>query len=107
MPVIRKGPKVAKIKPFGENVVVAPTLPKDKTPGGILIPDDAKRPTLHGKIVEIGPGVPEEYRIGDTVLFSQYAGLELDLEDVEGCGDNLKILVIPYKQIIAKVALTD
>ena len=106
MPAVRRGPKVAKVKPFGDQVIVAPTKPKDKI-GGIILPDEAKRPSLHGRIIDKGPQVPEEYRVGDMVLFSQYAGLELDLEDVEGVGDSLKILLIPYKQILAKITGAD
>lgn len=105
MPVVKRGPKVTKIIPFGEQVIVAPAKPKDRI-GSIVIPEDAQKPQIHGRIVEVGPSVPESYRIGDRVLYGSYAGLELELEDVPGV-DPQKILIIPYKQLLAKVSVIE
>jgi co-chaperonin GroES (HSP10) len=105
MPIVKRGPKVAKIIPFGEQVIVAPAKPKDQI-GGIIIPEDAQRPQIYGRIVSRGAAVPETYGVGDIVLFSQYAGLELELEDVPGVAPE-KVLVVPYKQLLAKVVVSD
>jgi len=76
--------KVA-FKPLGNRVVIQP-LEEDQqvSAGGIFIPDTAKEKPQEGKVVAIGPGkmtddgkrIPMEIAVGDTVVYSKYAGTE-------------------------------
>ena len=76
--------KVA-FKPLGNRVVIQP-LEEDQqvSAGGIFIPDTAKEKPREGKVVAIGPGkmtddgkrIPMEIAVGDTVVYSKYAGTE-------------------------------
>lgn len=108
MPIIRRGPKVTRVKPYRDNVIVLPAKPQDKI-GSIVLPDEAKRAQIYGRIIAMGPDVPTNdpvgYAVGDTIVFSQYSGIELDMEDLEGANDVLKVLVMPYKQIVGKIEL--
>ena len=72
-----------KIKPLADRVVVESAPAEEKTAGGIIIPDTAKEKPQRGKIVAVGKGKPEEpmtVKVGDTVLYGQYAGTGVSLE---------------------------
>lgn len=105
MPVIAHGPKVTTLKPFRDLVVVLPASKEDKI-GSIIIPDSVhKKNQIYGRIIAKGPEVPPDYVVGDIILFAQYAGVEVEMEDVEGMDDVLTVLVMPFKQIQAKITL--
>ncbi len=81
------------IKPLYDRVVVKPIEEKEeKTPSGIIIPDTAKEKPSEGEVIAVGEGrllengqvVPLKVKVGDRVVYSQYAGNEfvLDGEDV-------------------------
>jgi chaperonin GroES len=72
-------------KPLGNRVVVEPTEDDEQlSSGGIYIPDTAKEKPQEGSVVAIGPGrmsddgkrIPMEINVGDTVVYSKYAGTE-------------------------------
>ena len=72
-------------KPLGNRVVIlAIEQDEQMTAGGIYIPDTAKEKPQEGKIVAIGPGrmtddgkrIPMDLSVGDTVVYSKYAGTE-------------------------------
>ena len=80
-----------KIKPLNDRVVVLRVEEEQKSAGGIIIPDTAKEKPIEGKIIAAGPGkmgedgkrVPLEIKVGDRILFSNYAGTEINIDDVE------------------------
>jgi chaperonin GroES len=73
-----------KIKPLGDRIVIRRVQEEDKTKGGILLPDTAKKKPQKGKILAVGPGKmlkdgtrrPLQVKEGDTVLFTSWAGDE-------------------------------
>ena len=80
-------------KPLGNRVVVEPNESEEQvSAGGIYIPDTAKEKPQEGKIVAVGPGrlsddgstrIPMEVEVGDTVVYSKYAGTEYKEGDAE------------------------
>ena len=64
---------------------------KEKTSGGIVIPDTAKEKAQEGKVMAVGPGkwddngkrIPLEVKKDDRVLFDKYAGNEIKIDGVE------------------------
>lgn len=83
--------KVA-FKPLGNRVVVlASDEDEQVSPGGIYIPDTAKEKPQEGTVVAVGPGkladdgkrIPMEVAVGDTVIYSKYAGTEYKEGDTE------------------------
>ena len=83
--------KVA-FKPLGNRVVIEPLEGEEQvSAGGIYLPDTAKEKPQEGTIVAAGPGrltddgnrVPMELEVGDTVVYSKYAGTEYKEGDVE------------------------
>jgi len=66
------------------------------TPGGIILPDQAKTPPRRGVVLAVGPGrlrddgetrVPMELQGGERILFDRWAGTDIDVG-----GEELKIM---------------
>lgn len=83
-----------KIRPLSDRVIVKRLEEKDKTKGGLYIPDSAKETPAEGKVLAVGPGKKEDgkvealsVKVNDTVIFSKYAGTEIKLE-----GEDLLIM---------------
>ena len=81
-----------KIQPLHDRVIVKRVEEQEKTKGGIIIPDTAKEKPVEGIVVAVGSGksegegkkkVPLEVKKGDRVLFSKYAGTEINIEGEE------------------------
>lgn len=78
-----------KLKPLSDFVLVEPVKPQEKTPGGILIPENvAKEAPRQGTVIAVGPGryesgniVPTWLMAGDVVLYRCYAGDEVTVDD--------------------------
>ena len=71
------------IKPLADRVLILPAPAEEKTIGGIIIPDTAKEKPLKGEVIAVGNGTKDEemvLKVGDTVLYGQYAGTELEVE---------------------------
>ncbi len=72
------------LKPLGERLVVRRHSAEGKTTGGILLPDSAKNKPQRGEVLAVGPGKlvkdgtrrPLQVKVGDTVLFTAWAGDE-------------------------------
>lgn len=73
-----------KIKPLNNRVLVK-RFKAEKTKGGILLPETAQEKPKEGEVVAVGPGLRDEegnlnpmsVKIGDRILFSAYAGTEV------------------------------
>ena len=84
-----------KIVPLGENVIVRELEREEQTSGGIVLPETVREQTVQGKVLSVGDGkrlpdgrvVPLEVHEGDRVLFSRWAGHEVELD-----GEKFRIL---------------
>ncbi|MBP8612507.1 MAG: co-chaperone GroES [Candidatus Atribacteria bacterium] len=93
---------MAEIVPIRDQIVVKVEEEEEKTKTGIVLPDTAKEKPQKGKVVAVGSGtlldngqrVPLEVKVGDTVIFSKYAGTEVKLDDE-------KYLIISEKEVLA------
>ena len=79
-------------KPLGNRVVVEPQEGDEQmSSGGIYIPDTAKEKPQEGTVVAVGPGrltdegnrVPMDVAVGDTVVYSKYAGTDYNEGEIE------------------------
>lgn len=76
------------IKPLGNRVLVKRSEVK-MSKGGILLPETAREKPRQGEVVAVGPGKmdekghiqPVKLNVGDTILFSSYAGTEVKTEE--------------------------
>ena len=80
-----------KIRPLQDRILVKRVEEEEKSKGGIIIPDSAKEKPMEGRVTAAGKGkVNEEGKLhpldvkkGDRVLFSKYAGTEVNIEGEE------------------------
>lgn len=80
-----------KIRPLGDKIVVEVLEEEDKSPGGIYLPDTAKKKPQQGKVVAVGDGrlledgtrAKMSVKVGDRVLFSKYGGNEVEIDGKE------------------------
>jgi chaperonin GroES len=80
-----------KIRPLQDRIIVKRVDEEETTKGGIIIPDSAKEKPQEGKVIAVGKGKVSEdgtlqkldVKKGDKVLFSKYAGTEINIEGTE------------------------
>ena len=81
-----------KIRPLQDRVVVRRIEAETTSSGGIVIPDSAAEKPQQGEVLAVGTGKkldngqvqPMDLKVGDQVVFGQYAGnsIKLDGEEV-------------------------
>jgi chaperonin GroES len=80
-----------KIRPLQDRILVKRIEGEEQTKGGIIIPDTAKEKPQEGKVIAVGNGKigddgklqPLDVKKGDKLLFSKYAGTEVNLDGEE------------------------
>lgn len=80
-----------KVVPLNDKIVVKRLEAEDKTAGGIVLPDAAKEKPKQGKILSLGDGkmldngkrASFQVKEGDRVLFTSYAGNEVEIDGEE------------------------
>jgi len=80
-----------KLQPLNDRIVVKRSKEEEVSKGGIIIPETAKEKPIQGKVLAVGTGkvmddlskIPLDVKKGDTVLFSRYAGSEVQIEGEE------------------------
>jgi chaperonin GroES len=80
-----------KTKPLGEKILVKRCEAVEKTAGGIVLPDAAKEKPKEGKVIALGDGklldsgerAKFQVKKGDKVVFTSYAGTEIDIDGEE------------------------
>lgn len=91
-----------RIEPLGDKIVVKRMDAEEVTAGGILLPDSAQEKPAQGKILAVGngkmltDGSRAEFQVseGDRVLFSSYAGSEIEI-------DGNHLLIMSESEILA------
>jgi len=76
-----------KIRPLQDRLLLKPIEGKEKTAGGLFIPDTAKEKPQEGVVVAAGKGkvqddgriTPLDVKVGDRVLYGKYSGNEVTL----------------------------
>ena len=92
------------IRPLHDRVVVRRVEEEKTTASGLIIPDSATEKPSEGEIIAVGKGntsdsgsiIALDVKIGDKVLFGQYAGTEVKV-------DGETLLVMRESDIVAVV----
>lgn len=93
-----------KIQPLADKVVVkVQEVAEEKTKSGLYVPDTAKEKPQEGEVLAVGPGalndkgerVPIDLAVGDKIIFSKYAGLEVKIDGEE-------MMIMSERDILAK-----
>jgi len=88
-----------KIRPLYDRVVVRRKEEEETTAGGILLPGTAKEKPNQGEVVAVGAGKaldsgelrPLAVKVGDKIVFGQYAGsntIDVDGEELIIMGES-------------------
>lgn len=92
-----------KIKPLFDKVVVEAIESEEKTKSGFILPSASQEKQQMAKIVAVGPGgvidgkeIVMQVKVGDTVLYSKYAGSEFKV-------DGKELVIIRQSDILAIV----
>lgn len=91
-----------RLRPVRDLVIVQREEAKDRSDGGILLPDGAKEKPRRGTILAVGPGrmtddgvlVPMSVEVGDVVLYTRYGGNEVE-------DDGETYLILSQSEILA------
>ncbi len=94
-----------KLRPLSDRIVVKPIEREAKTPSGIILPESAREKPQEGQVIAVGPGarnekgerLPLDVKVGDTVLYTKYAGTEVKLNGSD------KLLILREDDILAVV----
>lgn len=79
------------VKPLEDRVLVKPDEAETKTASGLYLPESSKERPIQGKVVSAGPGklldngqrARMSVNKGDTVVYSKYAGNEIEIKGVK------------------------
>jgi len=77
-----------KLIPLDDRVVIKQSEAKEKTAGGIILPDAAKEKPQIGKIIAVGPGKMLDngkrnkmsVKKNDKVIYSKYIGSDVEID---------------------------
>lgn len=72
-----------KIRPIGNRILVKQLTSEEVTKSGIVLPKSEDK-KAQGKIIELGSGSEVAalgLKVGDTVVFSNYAGTEVEIDE--------------------------
>ena len=79
-----------KLVPLGDRVVLKQVEAEETTASGIVLPGQAQEKPQQAEVIAVGPGgivngkeVKMEVEVGNTVIYSKYAGTEVKLENEE------------------------
>lgn len=79
-----------KLVPLGDRVVLKQLEAEETTKSGIVLPGQTKEKPQQAEVVAVGPGgvvdgkeVEMTVKVGDQVIYSKYAGTEVELEKEE------------------------
>ena len=69
-----------KLQPINGCILVKPIKAKDKTSGGIYLPDTAKEKLQEGEVIAVAEDATDEVAVGDHVIYKELTGTEVKIE---------------------------
>jgi hypothetical protein len=94
--------KIMMLKPIGDRVVIQKAQAEKTTASGIVLPESAQEKPQYAEVVAISSDIENDEKkkdslsVGDKVIYSQYAGTDVKLDDKE-------YIVVKYNDILAVV----
>ncbi len=93
------------VEPLGKRILIRKDEARQKTRGGIVLPDQAEIPTITGRVVEISVQIERDHdfpvRKYDKVLFHPKNAIPVDFE-----ADNM-LYVVPIEDVVAVFRRTE
>lgn len=79
-----------KLVPLGDKIVLKQLEAEEITKSGIVLPGQAKEKPQEAEVIAVGPGgmvdgkeVTMQVAVGDKVIYSKYAGTDVELDGEE------------------------
>ena len=79
-----------KLVPLGDKIVLKQLEAEETTKSGIVLPGQAKEKPQAAEVIAVGPGgmvdgnaVTMQVAVGDKVIYSKYAGTDVELDGEE------------------------
>ena len=79
-----------KLVPLGDRVVLKQLIAEETSKSGIVIPGQSKEKPQQAEVIAVGPGgtvdgkeVVMNVSVGQTVIYSKYAGTTIEIDDEE------------------------
>ena len=79
-----------KLVPLFDRVVLKQLVAEETTKSGIVLPGQAKEKPQEAEVIAVGPGgmvdgkeVTMQVAVGDKVIYSKYAGTDVELDGEE------------------------
>ena len=79
-----------KLVPLGDKIVLKQLEAEETTKSGIVLPGQAKEKPQEAEVIAVGPGgnidgkeVVMQVNVGDKVIYSKYAGTDVELDKEE------------------------
>ncbi len=79
-----------KLVPLGDRVVLKQLVAEETTKSGIILPGQSKEKPQQAEVIAVGPGgvvdgkeVSMNVKVGQQVIFSKYAGTNVDVDGEE------------------------
>ena len=93
-----------KLVPLGDKIVLKQLEAEETTKAGIVLPGQAKEKPQEAEVIAVGPGgnidgkeVVMQVKAGDKVIYSKYAGTDVELDGEE-------YIIVKQSDILAIVA---
>ena len=93
-----------KLKPLGDRVVLKQLEAEETTASGIVLPGKDKEKPQQAEVIAVGPGgvidgkeVKMQVKVGQKVIYSKYAGTEVELEKDD------KVIIVRQSDILAVI----
>ena len=92
------------VKPMSDRILIRPAEQEEMTQSGIILPDTARERPQEGEVVAVGPGrylsngnrLEMELKTGDKIIYSKYAGTEIETDDGE-------LLLMGANDVLSKI----
>ncbi len=92
-----------RLVPLGDRVVLKQLIAEETTKSGIVLPGQTKEKPQQAEIIAVGPGgvvdgkeIEMHVEVGQKVIYSKYAGTEVEL-------DNVTYIIVKQNDILAIV----
>ena len=92
-----------RLQPLGDRVVLKQLVAEETTKSGIVLPGQSKEKPLQAEVVAVGPGgmvdgkeIVMHVAVGDQVIYSKYAGTEVEFEGTQ-------YLILKESEILAVI----
>jgi len=96
----RKEESSMQMHPLNGRVIVRRSEGRDRTSGGVFIPDTAREKLQEGEVLAVAEDATDEVAVGDRVIYKELGSTEVEMDDE-------KYLLLTEDDLLAKYEAAD